>query len=121
VATIHKIFLIDFSPSKISVYFRDKCWNSAIQKINFRLAFIMTLKKVVNPDNPLVFLDVSIETEYVGRIIIELRKDVVPKTAENFRALCTGEKGKGIKAPNLHYKGIFCIFYRFYNFFRFLF
>lgn len=44
----------------------------------------------------------------VGRIIIELRKDVVPKTAENFRALCTGEMGKGSVLNGLHkmhYKG----------------
>ena len=44
---------------------------------------------------PKVFLDVSANGENVGRITIELRSDVVPKTAENFRCLCTGEKGKG--------------------------
>lgn len=56
--------------------------------------------------NPKCFLDVSIGGELEGRILIELFSDVVPKTAENFRALCTGEKGIG---PNtgvpLHFKG----------------
>ncbi|KYN34857.1 Peptidyl-prolyl cis-trans isomerase D [Trachymyrmex septentrionalis] len=58
-----------------------------------------------NEDNPVVFLDVAIGSEKVGRVVIELFKDVVPRTAENFRVLCTGEKGAGLKAPKLHYKG----------------
>merc|ERR1712242_587650 len=40
-----------------------------------------------------------------GRIVMELRKDVAPKTAENFRALCTGEKGQGRSGKPLHFKG----------------
>merc|ERR1712007_36929 len=40
-----------------------------------------------------------------GRVVMELRKDVVPKTAENFRALCTGEKGTGTQGKPLHFKG----------------
>ncbi|XP_075162303.1 cyclophilin 40 [Haematobia irritans] len=59
-----------------------------------------------NSTNPIVFLDISIDNEFAGRMIIELRKDVVPKTAENFRALCTGEKGIGKLGKPLHYKGI---------------
>ena len=40
-----------------------------------------------------------------GRIEMTLRADVVPKTAENFRALCTGEKGVGQRGKPLHYQG----------------
>ncbi|XP_031839608.1 cyclophilin 40 isoform X1 [Nomia melanderi] len=56
-------------------------------------------------DNPLVFLDIAVQSEKVGRVVIELFKDVVPRTAENFRALCTGEKGIGTYGKKLHYKG----------------
>ncbi|KAH0794205.1 cyclophilin-type peptidyl-prolyl cis-trans isomerase-2, Bmcyp-2 [Histomonas meleagridis] len=45
-----------------------------------------------------------------GKIIIELFADRVPKTAENFRMLCTGEKGVGRSGEKLHYKG--CKFHR---------
>jgi cyclophilin family peptidyl-prolyl cis-trans isomerase len=41
-------------------------------------------------DNPRVYFDIAISGEEVGRIVIELRKDVAPRTAENFRCLCTG-------------------------------
>ncbi|XP_011409846.1 PREDICTED: peptidyl-prolyl cis-trans isomerase-like [Amphimedon queenslandica] len=48
------------------------------------------------------FFDVSASQKQLGRIIMELRTDVVPKTAENFRALCTGEKGYGFKGSSFH-------------------
>ncbi|XP_011285594.2 peptidyl-prolyl cis-trans isomerase F, mitochondrial isoform X1 [Felis catus] len=52
--------------------------------------------------NPLVYLDVGADGEPLGRVVLELKADVVPKTAENFRALCTGEKGFGYKGSTFH-------------------
>ncbi|KAH9848131.1 peptidyl-prolyl cis-trans isomerase Cpr7 [Lenzites betulinus] len=59
---------------------------------------------------PLVFFDITIGGRPAGRIVMQLYDDIVPKTAENFRALCTGEKGVGKSGKVLHYKG--CSFHR---------
>merc|ERR1712046_56434 len=49
-----------------------------------------------------VFFDMTIGGNPAGRIEMTLREDVVPKTSENFRALCTGEKGFGFKGSGFH-------------------
>merc|ERR1711991_776996 len=51
------------------------------------------------------FFDITIGGEASGRITMELFGKVVPKTVEDFRALCTGEKGMGKSGKPLHYKG----------------
>lgn len=54
--------------------------------------------------NPKVFFDIATKSKPLGRVKFELFADKVPKTAENFRALCTGEKGAGTQGKNLHFK-----------------
>jgi len=52
--------------------------------------------------NPRCFIDISMNEQYTGRIVVELRADVVPMTAENFRCLCTHEKGFGFRKSSFH-------------------
>ena len=67
----------------------------------------------ITHSNPVVYIDVAIDNDSVGRIEIELFADTVPKTAENFRSFCTGERGtlqhtwrEGSNPCPLHFKGV---------------
>jgi len=65
----------------------------------------VTLEAASSPSNPLVFFDMQVGDEPAGRIEIELFASICPRTCENFRALCTGEKGMGTLGKKLHYQG----------------
>ncbi len=51
---------------------------------------------------PRCFFDIAIGNQRAGRIVFELFSDITPKTCDNFRALCTGEKGYGYKGCPFH-------------------
>ena len=51
---------------------------------------------------PQVYFDIKIGNREIGRIVMMLRSDVVPKTADNFKCLCTHEKGFGFQGSSFH-------------------
>ncbi|KAL5379858.1 Peptidyl-prolyl cis-trans isomerase H [Paraphaeosphaeria sporulosa] len=61
-----------------------------------------TEKEPTNPENPVVFFDITIGGSNAGRIQMELYMDVVPATSENFRRFCTGEADGGYKGSIFH-------------------
>jgi len=77
-----------------------------------RWPYLLKCEEVL-PDTTITrrtFLDVSVDGKPLGRIVLGLYGKLCPKTVENFRALCTGEKGVGQSGKPLHYKG--CKFHR---------
>ncbi|XP_016998662.2 peptidyl-prolyl cis-trans isomerase [Drosophila takahashii] len=76
---------------------------SANSQLQFGIQVVREYSKASKMSTlPRVFFDMTADGEPLGRITMELRSDVVPKTAENFRALCTGEKGFGYKGSIFH-------------------
>ena len=67
------------------------------------LGVVMTADTLA-PVTSKVFFDIEVDGEKAGRIVFGLFGETVPKTTENFRALCTGEKGMGNAGKALHYK-----------------
>mmetsp|Transcript_9970 Transcript_9970/g.14325 ORF Transcript_9970/g.14325 Transcript_9970/m.14325 type:complete len:194 (-) Transcript_9970:130-711(-) len=83
-----------------------KVFNTLYLFLAFLVASVTAGESITNK----VFFDVEIENGEGGRIVMGLFGDNVPKTVDNFRSLCTGEKGTGKSGKPLHYKG--SIFHR---------
>eukprot|EP00421_Protoceratium_reticulatum_P012684 CAMPEP_0168386354 /NCGR_PEP_ID=MMETSP0228-20121227/15385_1 /TAXON_ID=133427 /ORGANISM="Protoceratium reticulatum, Strain CCCM 535 (=CCMP 1889)" /LENGTH=388 /DNA_ID=CAMNT_0008399553 /DNA_START=39 /DNA_END=1205 /DNA_ORIENTATION=- len=66
---------------------------------------LLSVDQATNSLNPRVFFDMEVGGKPAGRVEIELFAKVAPRTAENFRALATGERGVGQSGKKLHYKG----------------
>ncbi|KAH1244034.1 Peptidyl-prolyl cis-trans isomerase 1 [Glycine soja] len=88
----------------IALFIRLLLPNSAKQPTLICSLLLNSLKVATMP-NPKVYFDMTIGGQPAGRIVMELYADTTPRTAENFRALCTGEKGVGRSGKPLHYKG----------------
>jgi len=65
----------------------------------------LLMEDAMAPSNPRVYFDLEIGGIDAGRVEFELFASVCPKTAENFRALCTGEKGVGRRGKPLSFSG----------------
>ena len=61
--------------------------------------------QLYHPSCPRVFFDIAVNGKIIGRIVITLAATIVPQTAENFRCLCTGERGAGSNGMEMNYKG----------------
>lgn len=77
-----------------------------ISVINSKTYIQRAMSTAAATSKPQVFFDIALAGKGdLGRVVMELHSDVVPKTAENFRQLCTGEAGAGKKGKPLHFKG----------------
>nr|XP_044629045.1 E3 SUMO-protein ligase RanBP2 isoform X5 [Equus asinus] len=93
---------VRFKTKEMADCFKEKfeeCQQNLLKLQKGQVSLIAELSKETNP---VVFFDVCADDEPLGRITMELFSNIVPRTAENFRALCTGEKGFGFKNSIFH-------------------
>ncbi|XP_062066043.1 E3 SUMO-protein ligase RanBP2 isoform X3 [Lepus europaeus] len=93
---------VRFKTKEMADCFKKKFEECQQNLLQLQKGHVSLAAELSRETNPVVFFDICADDEPLGRITMELFSNVVPQTAENFRALCTGEKGFGFKNSIFH-------------------
>uniref|UniRef100_A0A8C9AKN5 E3 SUMO-protein ligase RanBP2 n=1 Tax=Prolemur simus TaxID=1328070 RepID=A0A8C9AKN5_PROSS len=93
---------VRFKTKEMADCFKKKFEECQQNLLKLQKGHVSLAAELSKETNPVVFFDVCADGEPLGRITMELFSNIVPLTAENFRALCTGEKGFGFKNSIFH-------------------
>uniref|UniRef100_A0A8C6Y8M0 E3 SUMO-protein ligase RanBP2 n=1 Tax=Naja naja TaxID=35670 RepID=A0A8C6Y8M0_NAJNA len=93
---------VRFKTQELADTFKKKFEECQLILLEEQKGHISFAAKFSKESNPVVYLDISADDEPLGQVRIELFSNVVPQTAENFRVLCTGEKGFGFRNSRFH-------------------
>ncbi|MBN3278210.1 RBP2 ligase, partial [Polyodon spathula] len=91
-----------FKTAELAETFKKKFEECQQQMTRLNAGQVSRVMELSMESNPIVYFDISLDDEPMGRITMELFSHIVPKTAENFRALCTGERGFGFRNSIFH-------------------
>ncbi|XP_061853236.1 ranBP2-like and GRIP domain-containing protein 4 isoform X2 [Colius striatus] len=95
-------FAVRFKSQEMANSFKSKFEECQLSLSELQKGHLSLAAGLSKDTNPVVYFEVSANDEPLGHITMELFSNIVPRTAENFRALCTGEKGFGFKNSSFH-------------------
>ncbi|XP_068781927.1 ranBP2-like and GRIP domain-containing protein 4 isoform X5 [Struthio camelus] len=95
-------FAVRFKSQEMANSFKKRFEECQLNLSELQKGHVSLAAGLSKDTNPVVYFEVSADDEPLGHITMELFSDIVPRTAENFRALCTGEKGFGFKNSRFH-------------------